>query len=105
MFYARESAVGVAQTPHDGCHRTKGWLAMAAQFASVITSPPTDDTTFAARQAACDACPHRQDRHDDSYCGCCGCPKWRLATLAVKNRLSRWECPEGRFPAVTPPAP
>lgn len=30
------------------------------------------------------------------YCGSCGCWKWLLARLSLKNRLRKWECPRGR---------
>ena len=102
-FYAGEPAAPSApQVSYPPCRRTASWAARIAQFAEVVLSPPVPDSVFALRQLKCSACPHRQEKGGAFFCGCCGCPKWRLSTLDFKNRLSLWECPIGEFGPADP---
>lgn len=57
---------------------------------AILGSDPVDRSVRLARQAACDACQHRQR----VFCGKCRC------VIAAKIRVASESCPAGKWPAV-----
>jgi hypothetical protein len=60
---------------------------------------------YATRMEECMKClklqvkiPAREHGKWQYFCGSCGCPRWWLAELHKKNKLRKWNCPEGRHP-------
>jgi len=64
---------------------------------------------YAARMNDCDTCPALQivmplsaEKREKWYCGSCGCPKWLLSRLDVKNRFRKWYCPKRKHAGPYP---
>lgn len=68
------------------------------------------EEALTARNEVCAACPYRQVHVrqrwfafgrfiEASYCGACGCGRWLLARLGIKNRMVQWRCPLRRWDA------
>lgn len=73
-------------------------IRLAMQFLAVISGPRVRQDVFVKRWALCHApCKYLRQVGDKSYCGACGCGKWRLAELATKLWFANLACPVGQF--------
>ena len=68
----------------------KSWL-----FVKTITSGWCSRKIYTERMGTCFGCPLMQTVNGKQYCGGCGCPKWILSRLSVKNWFKRNHCPKG----------
>lgn len=62
-------------------------------FVSAITGGRVTDEMHSARLAVCLVCEHCEHIGKGLYCRRCGCPKWWLADLRHKAKMSRARCP------------
>ena len=65
-------------------------------FIVAMTGGIASVDVYKKRQAVCDSCEFRRTAGRHSYCGACNCSRWPLSRLAVKNRLRKHVCPQGK---------
>ncbi len=65
----------------------KSLVKSGLSMAKVLASPRVTAEEFETRMRACMVCEFSlvADGGAHIFCECCGCPRWRGATLAVKN--------------------
>lgn len=89
-----------------------GWFSLppkAWALFRVLTGGIVRGEAYQARNEACDKCPLRQvwitGRKTKDYCGACGCARWWLSQLRIKNHLRKWVCPIRKWDEAAGPYP
>lgn len=93
-----------------GFWRLVGWLPVAglwwvfnqwpkaSEFLRTVCGGWIGRVQYDERQAICEACEYRDVVDCHGYCRACGCVRWLLARLRIKNRFRCHRCPLGRHP-------
>lgn len=71
-------------------------------FLATVCSGRVDEETYRERMDICGSCEAKEEYNGRWYCGACGCPRWRLSRLDIKNRFRGHLCPLRRHPGDYP---
>ena len=79
------------------------------RFAFAVVGGKVSHEDYQRRMESCDTCPSLQivmpldaGKREKRYCGSCGCPKWAMSRLDVKNKYKKWYCPKRRHEGPYP---